>query len=97
VPAKLFIEYSLCAKAEKYATGEQVHKLANLLCPYLVLPDIDDSSVLEFEEAEKKLRAFVIDTMLSQIDLLKDQIFTPCSELSENSCLTGSSPSKCPA
>jgi hypothetical protein len=65
VPAKLTIDYGLCARAERYATGEHVHKLANLLTPYLVIPKLDEACPESFRTAEQNLRAFVTQITLT--------------------------------
>ena len=60
VPESFKVDYNLCARAEKYASGHRVHKLANLLTPYLVWPQLGDPSLRdEFLESERQLRAFV--------------------------------------
>ncbi|MFO1499251.1 MAG: hypothetical protein U1G07_12795 [Verrucomicrobiota bacterium] len=65
MPKQLKIDYSLCARAEKYATGENIHTLANLLTPYLVIPQLEEASVDSFRVAERRLRAFVTQIALS--------------------------------
>ena len=63
--AKLTIDYGLCARAERYATGEHVHTLANLLTPYLVIPKLDEACPESFRTAERNLRAFVTQITLT--------------------------------
>ena len=58
------IDYGLCSRVEKYATGEHVHTAANLLAAYLAEHAIDEFDLASFRAAEKRLRTFAASLSL---------------------------------
>jgi len=71
------IDYHLVARAEALA-GEDVHDLANLLADYLGdfhLQEMGSSRPLNFRlNAERQLRAFVVEKQLRAADSQADQL-----------------------
>jgi len=64
VPTRPPIDYSLCQRAERYATGEHVHAAANLLTIYLGEHACEAFRPECFAAAEVRLRAFVAKAVL---------------------------------
>jgi hypothetical protein len=68
------IDHKLIMDAQRFASGEEIHKLANLECAYrsaasLVLEYPNEGFEPLFDEAEKDLRKF-LRNRLEQLDTI---------------------------